>query len=123
VTWVNLKQIDLDVESRIMALIRSQPNGMSILMVQRYFEVGGLQSNILNGDVPSWLDLSPAKRRNRLNRIIRSMVKAGKARIERNDEGLDIDSRYGRAGWNVDRMLPLTVLDRIVAALAQDEGN
>lgn len=119
-TWVNLKKVDAAVEHRILVLINARSNGTSLHGVQSYFEAGGLQSNILNGDVPGWLDLSSTKRRRRLNRGIRALVKDGRARIERAGVPIDIDSPTGASSWTTDRLVPIHLLDRIVNAVSEE---
>ena len=125
-TWVNLKKVEAAVEHRIMVLINARSErGFPIDAINRYFEAGGLQSKILEVDVPGWLQLAAQKRKNRVNKVIRQLVLAGRARVVR-ENGAVVDFQkkpYGDGIWPSDRLIPLNVLDRIVFSLENDDAE
>jgi len=125
-TWVNLKKVEAAVEHRIMVLINARSErGMPIDAINRYFEAGGLQSKVLEVDIPGWLQLAAQKRKNRVNKVIRQLVLAGRARIVR-ENGAVVDFRkqpYGDQLCMSDRLIPLNVLDKIVFALENDDAE
>ena len=125
-TWVNLKKVEAAVEHRIMVLINARSErGFPIDAINRYFEAGGLQSKVLEVDIPGWLQLGAHKRKNRVNKIVRRLVLAGRARIVReNGEIVDFRKKpYGDGFQPADRLVPLNVLDRIVFSLENDDAE
>lgn len=125
-TFVNMKKMEELIEHRIMVLINSAPSrGYELENIQRYFRIGGLQSTILKSDLPGWELLGENKRTNRVNKVLRRLIKEGRARmVDEKGEELDVDKPrpwYTYSGGC--RVIPLNVLDKMVYALEQDETS
>ena len=125
-SYVNLKEIERLIEHRIMMLINAQPErGASIITIHNYFHVVGPQAEILKTDIPMWECLSKTKQMNRINKVIRFMIKTRRVKlVGASNETLDPDKPrpYSFAGHG-GRLLPIHVLDRIVYAVEQEGSS
>lgn len=122
-TWVNLKKVEQRIEHRVMVLINSKPDrGYSLIAIFNYFRPQGIQAKILKEDVPGWEHLGENKRMNRINKVVRRLVRDGRARmVTENGDPMDMDSVHRSSIFGGERLIPLNALDKIVYALEQDE--
>lgn len=122
-TWVNLKLVEERIEHRIMVLINSKPDyGSSVNTIYNYFRPQGLQAKILKEDVPGWEHLAENKRMNRVNKVIRRLIKGGRAKLITKD-GQEIDPDSANRGlWYSERLVALNALDRIVYSLEREDA-
>lgn len=123
-TWVNLKRIEQLVEHRIMVLINSKgQHGFSVNAIYNYFRPQGLQATILKEELPGWEHVHENKRMNRVNKVIRKLIKDGRAKLL-TESGAEIDpDSSNRGSWYSERLVALNALDRIVYSLEHDEAS
>lgn len=121
-SYADMKAIDRAIEHRIMVFITRSPDRCFHLdSIFNYFRPEGIQRLVVLEDIPGWGLLGEVKRNNRVNKVIRSLVKEGRARlIGRDDKELCIDLPHPRGFGGGPRLVPLNALDRIVYALDQE---
>jgi len=108
-TWVNIKKLERKVEAKVMVLISRNPSrGMDLQSVKDHFIHRSGRRITSELDIPGWTRLAPQKRGHKVDKIISRLIKAGRARIEK------------ELGEN-ERLVALNVLDKIVFALEQED--